>query len=236
MLQLLTIQCTLPNMHTLRNFWDKEYNLSVFLLLLFLVIFVITPLANVIPWGGMLFRGLFGALLLLGVSSVLTNPLIKIISLIVVLTTIVIRELREFYPTNLLALLDLVSTTIMIGLFMIVLIRRVFSDGTSNIHRVRGAIAAFLSIALFFAHLYTIILLIFPGSFTSSSVPLLPDTALNSMTYFSSITITTTGFGDIAPVHPIARSLVALEAFIGIFFPTIMVARLVSLMIQEKNS
>ena len=46
--------------------------------------------------------------------------------------------------------------------------------------------------------------------------------------YFSYITITTTGFGEIVPLHPLARSLVQLEAFIGVLYPVILIGRLVS--------
>jgi hypothetical protein len=46
--------------------------------------------------------------------------------------------------------------------------------------------------------------------------------------YFSYITITTTGFGEIVPLHPIARSLVQLEAIIGVLYPVILIGRLVS--------
>lgn len=49
------------------------------------------------------------------------------------------------------------------------------------------------------------------------------------MTYFSLYTITTTGCGDVVPVHPIARSLANLEAVFGQLFPATLLARLVTL-------
>ena len=47
--------------------------------------------------------------------------------------------------------------------------------------------------------------------------------------YFSFVTLTTTGYGDIVPVHAGARSLANLEAFIGQLYPAVLLARLVSL-------
>ena len=55
-----------------------------------------------------------------------------------------------------------------------------------------------------------------------------------SFSYFSLTTITTTGFGDIVPVHPLARSLATLEAVFGQLFPATLLARLVSLNVAHQ--
>jgi voltage-gated potassium channel Kch len=47
--------------------------------------------------------------------------------------------------------------------------------------------------------------------------------------WLSFITITTTGYGDVLPASPLARSLAALEAMVGVLFPAIFISRLVSL-------
>lgn len=179
---------------------------------------------------------LFGLLLVLGVSTVFSTLMPKILSFLLVIVAIVIKELRFRDPSQWLSGLDLCLSGLFFLMFSIVILRRVFSDGESNIHRLQGAIAGFLLIAFLFGHIFSLILFFIPGSFVSSNLPLEGEQALNSMIYFSSITITTTGFGDIVPIHPIARSLVTLEAFFGIFFPGIMIASLVSLMVQERKS
>ena len=53
--------------------------------------------------------------------------------------------------------------------------------------------------------------------------------------YFSLVTLTTVGFGDITAAHPVARSLVTLEAVIGTLYPAILIARLVSLQIEQEK-
>jgi voltage-gated potassium channel Kch len=47
--------------------------------------------------------------------------------------------------------------------------------------------------------------------------------------YFSFVTLTTIGYGDISPIAPIARMLAMLEAVTGILFPAVLIARLVSM-------
>jgi len=58
----------------------------------------------------------------------------------------------------------------------------------------------------------------------------------NSVSYLSLVTLTSTGFGDIVPVHPIARSLCNIESIIGQLYPATLLARLVTLEMRERSS
>jgi hypothetical protein len=53
--------------------------------------------------------------------------------------------------------------------------------------------------------------------------------------YFSFVALTSTGYGDIVPLHPFARSLANLEGLIGQLFPATLIARLVTLEFQSKK-
>ena len=55
------------------------------------------------------------------------------------------------------------------------------------------------------------------------------------MIYLSFVTFTSTGYGDIVPVHPLARSLCNLEAVIGQLYPAILIGRLVTLELRESQ-
>jgi len=68
--------------------------------------------------------------------------------------------------------------------------------------------------------------LAFPGAFTTLTQQ---PVRTNELVYFSLTTLTSTGYGDILPVHPLARSLANLEAVCGQLFLAIFLARLVSL-------
>ena len=58
----------------------------------------------------------------------------------------------------------------------------------------------------------------------------------SDLVYFSFTTLTTLGYGDIMPVHPIARSLSNIEAIIGQVYPATLLARLVSLGGEQARS
>ncbi|MFM2002798.1 MAG: hypothetical protein RI963_2224 [Planctomycetota bacterium] len=100
-----------------------------------------------------------------------------------------------------------------------------------------ASLVAYFLMAMMFAQLYVAIDRSVPGSFQEFGAVQefgLTDDArlrreLTTFNYFSFITISTVGFGDIVPKHPIAQTLVSIEAMIGQFYVTIVVAWLVSL-------
>jgi hypothetical protein len=58
----------------------------------------------------------------------------------------------------------------------------------------------------------------------------------NSVFYLSFVTLTSTGYGDLVPVHPIARSLCNVESVIGQLYPATLLARLVTLELRKNQS
>jgi hypothetical protein len=89
-------------------------------------------------------------------------------------------------------------------------------------------------IAMAFVSLFMLVGLLVPDAFTGLT---LKDNQRmsSSLIYFSFATLTTTGYGDIVPVHPVARSLCNLEAVIGQLYPATLLARLVSLELAGRG-
>jgi hypothetical protein len=102
-----------------------------------------------------------------------------------------------------------------------------FGDGKVSAHRIMGAVILYLSIALVFANAYRACALLLHGSF--SGLDMAQGHFAGNTLYFSLSTLTTTGFGDIAPLHPLVRSIANLESVIGQLFPATLLARLVTL-------
>ncbi|WP_440874720.1 potassium channel family protein [Thalassotalea sp. PLHSN55] len=104
--------------------------------------------------------------------------------------------------------------------------RQVMFTGDINGNKILGAICLYLLMGLIWAILYTLMQLSLSHSFSNISSTewfvLFPD-----FVYFSFVTITTLGFGDIAPTMPLSRTLVYLEAIVGQFYLAILVASLV---------
>ncbi len=90
--------------------------------------------------------------------------------------------------------------------------------------RLRGAGAAYLLMGIAFGILFRLIDLAFPGSFKLGAGETIAAMEAN---FYSFVTLTTLGYGDITPVRPFAQAVAYLEACIGQFYLTVLVAFLV---------
>ena len=111
--------------------------------------------------------------------------------------------------------------------------RRVFAPGKVNIHRIQGAVAVYLLGGLVLAQLLLFVSQTYPGAFLLLGQPVTHEQIGPSINYFSFVTLTTLGFGDITPVHPLARSFTLLGAVFGTLYPAILIGRLVSLEFRQ---
>ena len=110
-----------------------------------------------------------------------------------------------------------------------VVARAVYAPGRITLRRLQGAVVLYLSLATIFASAYGLMWELSPGAFVNVVTPLGGPEEVATMLYFSLTTLTTTGYGDIVPVDPFARSLANLESVLGQFFLAITVTRLVRL-------
>ena len=132
--------------------------------------------------------------------------------------------------------IDLGARIIFLLALVIVVGTAVFGRGRVTHHRILGAIAIELTTALAFAFVYRGIESLAPGAIGITSLRGGPaDTTFGRYVYFSFTTLTSTGYGDMVPVHPFARSAANLEALLGQLFPATLLARLVSLEIGSRR-
>jgi hypothetical protein len=111
----------------------------------------------------------------------------------------------------------------------------VYAPGRITSRRLQGAVVVYLNLALIFASAFSLIWELRPASFTNLSLVAGGPAELDTMMYFSLTTLTTTGYGDIVPVDPFARSLANLESVLGQFYLAITVARLVTLELEGRR-
>lgn len=117
----------------------------------------------------------------------------------------------------------------------LVIARAVFGGGRVTLHRVQGAIVLYLNFALAFFTVYRLLDLLTPDAFSGLPAHGREFDSGATLLYFTFTTLTTLGYGDIAPLHPLARSLATLEAVIGALYPATLLARLVSLEIAHRR-
>ena len=107
---------------------------------------------------------------------------------------------------------------------------------------ITGAICAYLLIGSMWAHVFSIVENVSPGSFADNSIEANAASGPEPMrdqadrfTYFSFVTLTTLGYGDITPLSRPARNLTALEAIFGQLYLAVLIARLVGQAQQYKK-
>jgi hypothetical protein len=96
-----------------------------------------------------------------------------------------------------------------------------------------GSVSVYLLIGLLYGMLYIFIDILNPAAFTASNAAAGGPTGAD-LSYYSFVTLTTLGYGDITPVSGYARTFAFLEAITGTLYVAILVSRLVSLYITHS--
>jgi len=219
--------------HHLQRRWGDPL-LTVLTILLALLLFVVAPLhaAGIFVSEDV---GLAVAVVVIGtvVFAYGFSPAVTVLLLAFGLAAVA-SVLRHQHQTPLDLYLD-ASAWVLLGVALSwVVARAVFAPGRITYHRIMGAILLYLTIGVTFVALYTFLGLLIPDAFSGLSLkdaPTLPST----LVYFSFGTLTTAGAGDVAPLHPIARSLTNIEAMIGQLYPATLLARIVTLEIEDEK-
>ena len=107
------------------------------------------------------------------------------------------------------------------------LLQRIVTVSESNFDILCGAVAVFLLIGVVWGVWYRFIETLEPGSFALTRTG--EAVGWSDFIYFSLATLTTVGYGDIAPTSPVARTWATLEAAAGVLYIALLISRLVSL-------
>jgi hypothetical protein len=210
--------------------WWQERGLTAMLAFLVLALFIGAPLSHVL---GQLPFDIFFSLLL--VSGVVAFSRRRWLAGAVALSGVFGLALRwaRFESGREVAnagetWLSLLTMLILTGLVL----EHVFREGSITGDRIRGAIAAYLLLGLVWTFAYILVEHFSPGAIQSSGAAS-KDNA--HFAYFSFVTLTTLGYGDIVPVHPLARTLAIGEALVGQLYLAILIGRLISLQIAARD-
>jgi hypothetical protein len=217
----------------LRERWSDPL-LTALTVLLFVMLFVIAPLQASGIFLFQAFELVFAIILIAGVF-VMSGSRIAVAAMMVALSMAVVGAIFRLKSPSILDVNLFAGAWLITGIVMAyVVARAVFSPGRVTHHHVMGAILLYLATAVIFLALFTFVGTLIPKAFSGLSIEDSPALASN-LVYFSFATLTTTGYGDIFPVHPIARSLCNLESIFGQLYPATLLARLVTLEIAHRS-
>lgn len=208
--------------------WIKESGLSSMLLLLFIMQFVIIPLFGDRSYFLIMINIFWMLFLISGVFVLARNKKQAIWISIFPFLFLVCQWINLFNKNILIEFIDFSLTIITLFLLIVLVLKKVFEPGPVNAHRIIGSIVVYMLLANVWGILYLFLFNQIEGSFQLTETQFKINSELANFMYFSYITITSTGFGEIVPIHPIARSLVQVEALTGILYPVVLIGRLVS--------
>lgn len=209
------------------EYWLTDASFGLLLLILLFTVFVLPILIEYGHVHSIFVNTVFLFLFFTGIWSSQQRGLI-IISSVLFFAQLTLRILRfsdwdfEFY------LLERIVGILNMTVFIMLNIRLLFRDSEINIFRVIGAINVYLSVAVLGAFVFEIIHLMTGSSISGSPDLSGLDEDYAYYIYFSLVSLTTVGFGDLYPVQIMAKMLSVLLSTIGILYPAVVIAKLVS--------
>lgn len=188
------------------------------------LLLLIEPIGDVVGWSSNRGFGLLlSALLLAGIWSLHPSRLWLRAGQALAASAIVLGIAGAVWP---LAPIQ-IATQLVAVLFFLLSIRLglqvVLTGGRVTTNHLLGAMSVYLLLGLMWALLFSALHRLAPDSFRGLSTA-----NPSEFIYFSFVTLATLGYGDIAPVNPIARTVVYLEAVVGQLYVAVLIASLVS--------
>lgn len=126
------------------------------------------------------------------------------------------------------------TSALFFGYIIVMLLKKIFASRIIDINIILGAVCVYFLIGVVWALLYALVGAYVPGSydFVGENIS---QADMNNFVYYSIVTLTTLGYGDITPLSASAKALAAMEALVGQVYLTVIIARLVGLHMQQKT-
>ena len=212
-----------------RKWIDSDNSLAALLFFLVVYGFFIYPLAGrdgrtepIAAWS-------FSLVLILGVLATTKHKGARTGMVVLAVLAFTSHWLHYFVREHAVHVISAAAAAVFFGVLAWLITARVFRSGGINIYRIYGAVAVYLLLGILWGQLYVMAYLLDPSSFYFDPSTQRGEPPISELIYFSFITLTTLGLGDIVPVGSITRSMVSLEALIGQLYPAVLLARLVTL-------
>ncbi|MGD8991891.1 MAG: potassium channel family protein, partial [Desulfobacterales bacterium] len=157
-----------------------------------------------------------------------------IIAAILLLPALVAVWTPDIPRHNTLLTIGYLCGLIVLAFAIISILNFIFTEETVTRQTISAAVAVYLLFALMWTFIYRLLENLYPGSFAVAHDGLRD--AESVYLYFSLVTITTLGYGDITPIGSQAIALSVLEAITGQIYLVVVVAWFVGLYVSKKSS
>ncbi len=148
---------------------------------------------------------------------------------------VILSLLNTFFASTCYLIMVLVTLLLFfIGSFSMAF-RQVLFEGDIDGNKIIGSLTLYILLGLIWAMIYLLLIVVDPGVFTGLEVANWQE-GFSRIAYYSFVTLTTLGYGDILPTNHIAEFFVFMEAVFGVFYIAIIVSSLISLHISANQN
>jgi voltage-gated potassium channel len=207
------------------------------LLISILLVFIISPLLVTFRHGVLILNVIGAMVVLAGAYTLSERKHLFTIAIVLSAVSITATWLLVVFQQHWAVLLAHTCIIVLIFFFAVTILGYVLRSGRVTADRIFAAICVYMLIGYGWAFIYALLDESFPASLTA-----LTEVGSNDYNqrvlqfrYFSFMTLTTVGYGDVLPRSPTARTMAALEAVMGQIYLTVLVARLVGLHIVHSH-
>ena len=179
----------------------------------------------------------FATVLVAAVARITRGPLQVTLSLVLGGFALVAMLAGRFTESGIIPMAQSALLACFLGYIAFLVLTDILSTQGVTSHEVFGALSVYLLVGATWEFFYALCLQADPGAIAFPEGPHLlangpakSEAAMQNLTYFSFVTLTTLGYGDILPISRLARTLAWMEAVFGQLFLAVLVARLVGLM------
>ena len=200
------------------------------------LLFFAFPFVEEVKGGDIIVSLLFSLVLISAVLAVASRRRTLVVALFLLIPAIVGRWINHFRPHLVPPAVFLVAGLVLVAFVVVNLLRFVLRAPSVNTEVLCASISAYLMLGLMWTMAYWLVDQLTPeGAFSFNT-----NAGMHSMNgfnafYFSFVTLSTVGYGDITPVSKVVRMLAAMEAMTGLLYMAILIARLVALYSSPKS-
>ena len=209
---------------------------TVQLLIALGLLFFSFPLVEEVKGGDVIISILLSLVLLSAVIAVADRKRVFFMALLLAIPAIGGRWINHFRPDLIPAPVFLTAGLVLIAFVVANLLHFVLRSPSVDVEVLCASISAYLMLGLMWTVAYWLVAQLTPGGAFAFNTNAGKE-SMNGFNafYFSFITLSTVGYGDITPVSRIARWLAAMEAMTGMLYVAVLIARLVSLYSSAKS-
>jgi voltage-gated potassium channel Kch len=212
--------------------FGKNPHRFLYLLISLLLTILVFPVIEELERGRWLFGLFSSAILLSAVYAVSERKGYVTLALFLVVPALALGWTANFLDSASLHLAGNVVMVLLLCLVAALILSDVLRTERVSREKIFGALSVYLLIGFIWAILFFMVDFLVPGSFRMAQ----EGTQTSArMIYFSFVTLTTLGYGDIIPLSAAARGLANVEALLGQLYLTVLVARLVGLYITHSQ-